>query len=118
MQIVETFFNVIFAWRQQRLKDILESFCSLEGYALTEEMCCYFSPEWQDYGLEYFGEDNVLFDFYAPAVDEDTQVIISYQEFFEITSKYYIEYANRHLEEKTEIMNLLEKLKNMLKLNS
>ena len=83
----------------------------MEGNAISEEEHCYFSPEWQDYGLEYFGEEKVLFDFHAPAVDKDKQIIISYQEFYEIVSKYYIEYANQHLEEKEEIMYLLEQLK-------
>jgi len=55
MEMLETFFNLIFAWRENKIKDILKSFCSFKGYALNEEMCCYFSPEWKDYGLEYFG---------------------------------------------------------------
>ena len=114
MEILETFFNLIFAWRENKIKDILKSFCSFEGYALNEEMCCYFYPEWKDYGLEYFGEDKVLFDFQTPAVDEDKQIVISYQEFYDIVYKYYSEYARQHSEEQDEIMRLLAELKNKL----
>ncbi|MBQ9283308.1 MAG: hypothetical protein IJ207_14110 [Treponema sp.] len=114
MEVLETFFNLIFAWRENKIKDILKSFCSFEGYALNEKMCCYFSPEWKDYGLEYFGEDKVLFDFQAPAVDEDKQIVISYQEFYDIVYKYYSEYARQHSEEQDEIMRLLAELKNKL----
>lgn len=114
MEILETFFYLIFAWRENKIKDILKSFCSFEGYALNEEMCCYFSPEWKDYGFEYFGEDKVLFDFQAPAVEEDKQIIISYQEFYDIVYKYYSEYARQHSEEQGEIMRLLAELKNKL----
>ena len=117
MEMIETFFNLIFAWRKNKLKDILNSFCSFEGYALNEEMCCYFATEWQDYGLGYFGEEKVLFNFQAPAVDEDKQIIVSYQKFYDIVYKYYSEYANQHPEERDEIMHLLENLRNKLKLN-
>ena len=114
MEILETFFNLIFAWRENKIKDILKSFCSFKGYALNEEMCCYFSPEWKDYGLEYFGENKVLFDFQAHAVDEDKQIVISYQEFYAIVCKYYFEYARQHSEEQDEIMRLHAELKNKL----
>lgn len=111
---IESYFDVLFAWRIKKIKDIVLSFCNLEGYAINEEMCCYFSPEWQEYGLEYFGEGKVLFDFHAPAVDEDRRTIISYQEFYEIVRRYCAEYANQRLEEKEEIMHLLERLKKRL----
>ena len=93
---------------------MLNGYCALVGNSTAGYMDCYFSPEWQDYGLEYFGEGKVLFDFHAPAVDEDKQIIISYQEFYEIVRKYCAEYANQHLEEKEEIMHLLERLKKRL----
>ncbi len=116
MECIDTFFDLIFEWRQKRVIAMLKSFCHLEGYALNEEMCCYFSPEWQDYGLEYFGEEKVLFDFHAPAVDEDRQIIISYQEFYETVAKYFGEYANQHPEEKDEILRLLAELRKKLNL--
>lgn len=90
---------------------LLKSYCSLEGNAISEEEHCYFSSEWQDYGLKYFGEEKVLFDFQKPAVDENKQIIISYQEFYHIVYKWYIEYANQYPEEKDEILNLLKQLK-------
>ena len=65
------------------------------------------------YGLLFF-PGKVLFDFHAPAVDEDRRTIISYQEFYEIVRRYCAEYANQHLEEKEEIMHLLEQLKKRL----
>lgn len=117
MDEINIYFDLLFSWRAQRIKSILISFCNFEGYAINEELCCYFSPEWQDYGLEYFGDNKVLFDFHEPAVDEDKQIIISYQEFYEIVSKYYIEYANQHPEEKEEIMRLLKQLKKKLDVN-
>lgn len=115
--LINNFYYQIFNytdWCNCKIIPLLKSYCSLERNAISEEEHCYFSPEWQDYGLEYFGEDKVLFDFHAPAVDEDRQIIISYQEFYEIVSKYYGEYANQHSEEKDEIMHLLADLKKKL----
>ena len=50
----------------------------------------------------------------ALAADEDRRIIISYQEFYEIVRRYCTEYANQHLEEKEEIMHLLERLRKRL----
>ena len=58
--------------------------------------------------------EQVLFDFQVPAVDEDKQIVISYQEFYDIVYKYYSEYARQHSEEQKEIMRLLAELKNKL----
>ena len=58
--------------------------------------------------------EQVLFDFQVPAVEEDKQIIISYQEFYDIVYKYYSEYASQHSEEQDEIMRLLAELKNKL----
>lgn len=118
--LINNFYYQIFNytdWCNCKIIPLLKSYCSLEGNAISEEEHCYFSPEWQDYGLEYFGDNKVLFDFHEPAVDEDKQIIISYQEFYEIVSKYYIEYANQHPEEKEEIMRLLKQLKKKLDVN-
>lgn len=117
---IHNFYYQIFnytKWCNCEIIALLKSYCSLKGNAISEEEACYFSPEWKDYGLEYFGEDKVLFDFQAPAVDEDKQIIISYQEFYGIVYKYYSEYASQHPEDKDEIMHLLEKLKDKLNLN-
>lgn len=117
MTDIEVYFSYIFnpkSFEYSHIKNILNNYCGLVGNSTVGYMDCYFSPEWQDYGLEYFGEEKVLFDFYAPAVREDKQIIISYQEFYEIVSKYYTEYANQHLEEKEEIMHLLGQLKRKL----
>lgn len=65
-------------------------------------------------GLNISGKKKFCLISHAPAVDEDKQIIISYQEFYEIVSKYYTEYANQHLEEKEEIMRLLGQLKTKL----
>ena len=114
MTDIEVYFSYIFnpkSFEYSHIKNILNNYCGLVGNSTVGYMDCYFSPEWQDYGLEYFGEEKVLFDFHAPAVDKDKQIIISYQEFYEIVSKYYIEYANQHPEEKEEIMRLLAELK-------
>lgn len=111
MEELNIYFDLLFAWRSKKIKDIVVSFCNLEGYAINEEMGCYFSPEWQEHGLAYFGEGKVLFDFHAPAVDEDKQIIISYQEFYEIVRRHCTAYANQHPEENEEILRLLEQLK-------
>lgn len=120
MSDIELYFSYVFnpkSFEYGHIKRILNGYCNLEGNSTEGYMECYFSPEWQDYGLEYFGDNKVLFDFHEPAVDEDKQIIISYQEFYEIVSKYYIEYANQHPEEKEEIMRLLKQLKKKLDVN-
>ena len=117
MQKIHKYFTYVFnpkSFEYKKIKTILNSYCKLEGNSTEGYMCCYFSPEWKDYGLEYFGEDKVLFDFQAPAVDEDKQIVISYQEFYDIVYKYYSEYARQHSEEQDEIMRLLAELKNKL----
>ncbi len=115
--LVNNFYYQIFNftnWCHCEVIPLLKSYCSLKGNAISEEETCYFSPEWKDYGLEYFGEDKVLFDFQAPAVDEDKQIVILYQDFYDIVYKYYSEYARQHSDEQAEIMQLLNELKNKL----
>ncbi len=114
MTDIEAYFSYIFnpeSFEYSNVKNILNNYCALVGNSTVGYMDCCFSPEWQDYGLEYFGEEKVLFDFHAPAVDEDRRIIISYREFYEIVRRWYTEYSNQHPEEKREIMRLLERLK-------
>lgn len=120
MKDIENYFEYVFnpkSFEYSNIKKLLCSYCNLEGNSTEGYMCCYFSPEYKDYDLEYFGENNVLFDFQTPAVDQDIQIIITYAEFYEIVSKFYIKYSEEHENEKKEISELLNKLKINLELS-
>lgn len=120
MNDIENYFKYVFnpkSFEYDNIKTILCSYCNLIGNSTESYMSCFFSPEWKDYGLEYFGENKVLFDFQAPAVDQDIQIIITYAEFYEIVSKFYIKYSEEHENEKKEISELLNKLKKNLELS-
>lgn len=120
MNDIENYFKYVFnpkSFEYDNIKKILCSYCNLIGNSTESYMRCFFSPEWKDYGLEYFGENKVLFDFQAPAVDQDSQIIITYAEFYEIVSKFYIKYSEEHENEKKEISELLNKLKKNLELS-
>ena len=112
---ITDFYEILFTINFERLAlKHLINYCDLKGCYVNDEMVCVFSSELQTDDEDYFGENKVAYYFFEPAVKEDKQIVISYQEFYDIVYKYYSEYARQHSEEQDEIMRLLAELKNKL----
>ena len=115
---ITDFYEILFTINFERLAlKHLINYCDLKGCYVNDEMVCVFSSELQTDDEDYFGENKVAYYFFEPAVKEDKQIVISYQEFYDIVYKYYSEYVRQHSEERDEIMRLLAELKNKLGLN-
>lgn len=117
---IELYFDFLFDSKfteYEVLINIVRSFCNLKGVGTEGYVVMLFSSEYEEYGIEYFGEEKVYFEFLFPDAGDDNIRIVSYNKFFEIVLKHGLKYANQHEDKKEEIIDLLNQLKIALRLN-
>lgn len=115
--LINSFYDILFGWREKKVIDVLKGYCELKGNAVNEEMRCFFANEFPQYDEEYFGEEGVAFYFDYPAVLDDCVIILTNEEFFEIVQERYECYIKNNQDCKNEIQNMLECLRKHLKIN-
>lgn len=110
--LIEEYFSSLFFFREKNVVDVLRKYCGLKGYVVNDYLSCCFAEEFPERDSEdYFGEEGVAFDFSVPLVPEDCEIIITYEEFYEVVKEKYEKYVMNNLEKKDEVAELLECLK-------
>ena len=118
-KLIENFFDFQFHHKEfchWEIIPLLKHYCELKGSSLNDYEGFCFSAEFKKGEEDYFGENKVCFTFSEPAVETDIEIVISYEEFYEIVSKYFKEYADSNPKESEEITSLLSVLKTNLNL--
>lgn len=95
----------------------MKGYCELKGNAINDYMSCHFANEFTKNDEEYFGEEGIAFYLDYPAVDEDCIVILTYEEFFNITKTKFENYIGYNQDSKEKVQELLLCLKKSLKIN-
>lgn len=114
--MIDDYFYIMLEWRKSKALEALKNYCNKRGNAVNEEMRCSFADEIPVEDEEYFGASGVVFYVDYPAADEDSAIIVSYQEFYDIVEEKFKEFAKKNSEKSLEINILLEKLYNNLQL--
>ena len=117
--LIKEVFDYIFSptsFEYKNIKKILKKLSIIQGFGVEGYVSVCFSAEFKKGEEDYFGENKVCFTFSEPAVETDIEIVITYEEFYEIVSKYFKEYADSNPKESEEIINLLSVVKKNLNL--
>ena len=110
--LIQEYFNALFVFKEKKAVAVLKQFSELKGYFIDDYQACYFAAQFSPKDVEeYFGEEGVVFVFTAPFVPEDCDIILTYEEFYQVEEDRYQKFARTHLDKRDEIMRLLECLK-------
>jgi len=113
--LIDSFYDILFNWREKKVIDVLKGYCNLNGNAVNEEMRCFFANEFPKNDEEYFGEEGIAFYFDNPAVPEDCIVILTYEEFYDVVKTRFENYVRNNQESQDEIGLLLKSLEMAIK---
>lgn len=116
---INDFYDILFTINFERLAlKHLNNYCDFKGCYANDEMACVFSAELQTDDAEYFGDNKVAYYFYEPAVKEDCAIILDYVEFYKVVKENYEKHLELFGDKKSEIVELLNKLGERLKLKN
>lgn len=116
---INDFYDILFTINFERLAlKHLNNYCNFQGCYANDEMACVFSAELQTDDAEYFGDNKVAYYFYEPAVKEDCAIILDYVEFYKVVKENYEKHLELFGDKKSEIVELLNKLGESLKLKN
>ncbi|QBG55004.1 hypothetical protein D2M30_0653 [Bacillus amyloliquefaciens] len=105
--LINYFFQVM---GDERFLRILEKFSNGEGYGI-ENVWCVFADDYEEWEDDYFGDEGIAFYFDYPAVKEDEEVILDYENFYKYLNKIVDQYLERHPENKSDVEGYMRKIK-------
>ncbi|MCY9163931.1 ribonuclease toxin immunity protein CdiI [Bacillus atrophaeus] len=105
--LINYFFQVM---GDERFLRILEKFSNGEGYGI-ENVRCVFADDYEEWEEDYFGNEGIAFYFDYPAVEEDEEVILDYENFYQYLNEIVGQYLERHPENKSEVEKYMGTIK-------
>ena len=92
------------------LVEMLEDFCNFKGHEFSEYEMCRFPHEIDEDDEGYF-DKGIGFYFFEPVYDEDSYIVLNYNEFYNEVEKAYQKFIEKRPEIKEKVTELLGKLK-------
>nr|WP_084990952.1 ribonuclease toxin immunity protein CdiI [Bacillus inaquosorum] len=74
-------------------------------------MWCVFADDYEEWEEDYFGDEGIAFYFDYPAVEEDEEVILDYENFYKYLNKIVGLYLERHQENKSDVEKYMRRIK-------
>ncbi|WP_406589695.1 ribonuclease toxin immunity protein CdiI [Bacillus atrophaeus] len=105
--LINYFFQIM---GDERFLRILEKFSNGEGYGI-ENVWCVFADDYEEWEEDYFGDEGIAFYFDYPAVEEDEEVILDYENFYKYLNEIVGQYLERHPENKPEVEIYMKRIK-------
>ncbi|MFC9658402.1 ribonuclease toxin immunity protein CdiI [Bacillus subtilis] len=106
-ELINYFFKVM---GDERFIRILEKFSIEEGYGI-ENVWCVFADDYEKWEEDYFGDEGIAFYFDYPAVEEDKEVILDYENFYKYLNEIVGQYVERHPDNKLEVEKYMGTIK-------
>ncbi|WP_413365178.1 ribonuclease toxin immunity protein CdiI [Lysinibacillus sp. 3P01SB] len=91
----------------------LNRYCNRQGFG-NEHIWCLFAGELEEWEEGYFGKEGVCYFFDYPAVEEDQTIVLDYPTFYNYLKEASAKYLLNHPNDKNEVEERLEKIKEML----
>ncbi|MFP7470771.1 ribonuclease toxin immunity protein CdiI [Niallia taxi] len=93
-----------------RFLTILEQYS--KGWGYGDEYARYvFASYYEDWEEDYFGEEGIAYYIDAPAADEDTEIILDYQTFYQYLKDDCEDYLQQRPEDREKVQEYLQKIK-------
>ncbi|MDQ0928541.1 hypothetical protein QFZ25_002601 [Bacillus atrophaeus] len=106
-ELINYFFKVM---GDERFIQILEKFSNGEGYGI-ENVWCVFADDYEKWEEDYFGNEGIAFYFDYPAVKENEEVFLDYENFYKYLNEIVSEYLERHSENEPEVEKYMKGIK-------
>ena len=93
-EAVNIFFSAMFCWNKDSILQYINSIKMKEAIFVAEGLMCVFSSDFSDDERKLYGKNCIMIIAYSPPMDDDSAVIMTYQQFFDVFLTYIKQYED------------------------